>query len=208
MRFARYKKCPDCKQFKEINEFYKTGSYCKPCSNIRIKKWQRKNPDKVKENNKKWRQANSEKWKKIQKESVKKWRKENPEKLKEIKKRLWKRKSKNDLHFKTKTGFSSLLRKRIKRYIFLKRPDSDFSYLPYSVADLVNHIERQFKQGMTWRNYGLFGWQIDHKTPDCKFSYKSVHDKGFQRSWALDNLQPLWAEENMKKGIKIYEDPI
>ena len=27
-----------------------------------------------------------------------------------------------------------------------------------------------------------------------------MEDEGFKKSWALENLQPMWAEENIKKG--------
>lgn len=53
---------------------------------------------------------------------------------------------------------------------------------------------------MSWDNYGE--WHIDHKIPDCKFNYISVNDKEFQKCWALKNLQPLWAIENLRKGSK------
>ena len=66
---------------------------------------------------------------------------------------------------------------------------------------LKEHIEKQFKDGMNWENYGLFGWHIDHIIPLSSAKteeelYKLCH---------YTNLQPLWAEENMKKGNKILE---
>ena len=54
---------------------------------------------------------------------------------------------------------------------------------------------------MNWNNYGK--WHIDHVRPDRSFNYKSVKDKEFQECWALKNLQPLWAIDNLKKGGKI-----
>jgi 5-methylcytosine-specific restriction endonuclease McrA len=51
---------------------------------------------------------------------------------------------------------------------------------------------------MTWDNYGE--WEIDHVTPDSWFEYNSYDDLDFKKSWALDNLQPLWKNDNLHKG--------
>lgn len=51
---------------------------------------------------------------------------------------------------------------------------------------------------MSWENYGE--WHIDHVTPLSWFQYKSVTDEGFSAAWALNNLQPLWAEDNLSKN--------
>jgi hypothetical protein len=56
---------------------------------------------------------------------------------------------------------------------------------------------------MNWSNYGK--WHIDHKIPDSSFVYKTTKDKGFQDSWALSNLQPMWAIDNMRKGRKLLD---
>lgn len=37
---------------------------------------------------------------------------------------------------------------------------------------------------------------------DRGFTYSSVNDKGFKKSWALNNLQPMWAKDNLKKHNK------
>jgi len=75
---------------------------------------------------------------------------------------------------------------------------STFSFLPYTVDDLIKHLKSKFKDGMSWKNYGK--WHIDHIKPDCSFDYKSVEDEEFQKCWALDNLQPLWAIDNFRKN--------
>ena len=79
---------------------------------------------------------------------------------------------------------------------------STWDFLPYTADELIQHLENLFQSGMTWQNYGLYGWHIDHKRPDCSFDYKSVDDEEFQKCWALDNLQPLWAIDNIRKGGK------
>ena len=33
----------------------------------------------------------------------------------------------------------------------------------------ISHIETQFTEGMTWENYGLKGWHVDHIIPLSSF---------------------------------------
>jgi hypothetical protein len=69
--------------------------------------------------------------------------------------------------------------------------------LGYSPIQLKEHLEKQFKKGMSWDNYGE--WHIDHIIP---ISLATTLEEGIKLS-QLDNLQPLWAEENMFKSNKI-----
>jgi len=71
----------------------------------------------------------------------------------------------------------------------------------FSLSQLKKHLERKFKPGMTWENYGE--WHIDHKIPLAVFNFNSPDDLDFKRAWTLKNLQPLWATENRKKGPRI-----
>lgn len=73
------------------------------------------------------------------------------------------------------------------------------SGLPYSLSDLRRHLEERFAPGMTWENYGK--WHVDHVRPCASFDMSDAGD--FEECWALENLQPLWASENLKKGAKI-----
>ena len=71
----------------------------------------------------------------------------------------------------------------------------------YTLTDLQGHLEKQFKEGMTWDNYGE--WQIDHIIPVSAFNFTKPEHIDFKRCWALKNLQPMWAKENQKKYNKI-----
>ncbi|MBA8821462.1 hypothetical protein BRY73_16225 [Ochrobactrum sp. P6BS-III] len=73
----------------------------------------------------------------------------------------------------------------------------------YSVDDLMAHLERQFQPGMTWENHGQYGWHIDHIIPRSAFNYEKPEDIDFKRCWALENLQPLWWQDNLSKGAKL-----
>lgn len=73
----------------------------------------------------------------------------------------------------------------------------------YTLSDLMIHLEKQFVKGMGWANIGE--WHIDHITPKSSFKYSDVADQAFAACWALANLRPLWAEDNLKKHAKIQK---
>ena len=77
------------------------------------------------------------------------------------------------------------------------------SLVGYTVDDLRRHLERQFRAGMSWENYGE--WHIDHIVPVSAFSFQSPEDKEFQECFALSNLRPLPGTENiMKSDSRIF----
>lgn len=65
------------------------------------------------------------------------------------------------------------------------------------------HIEKQFysrrsnQEVMTWDNYGVNGWEIDHIIPLCK----AISIKDLERLSHYTNLQPLWREDNNIKAL-------
>lgn len=73
-----------------------------------------------------------------------------------------------------------------------------FSRLGYTADDLVAHLERQFTTGMSWDNYG--DWHVDHIKACAHFD--QTDPEQFAACWRLPNLQPLWADDNMKKGAR------
>jgi hypothetical protein len=72
------------------------------------------------------------------------------------------------------------------------------SLVGYTVADLMAHLEAKFLPGMSWDNRGE--WHIDHRRPLTSFSFQTPDDPQFREAWALSNLQPLWAGDNLRKG--------
>lgn len=68
----------------------------------------------------------------------------------------------------------------------------------YSFDELTKRIESQFKDGMSWDNRSE--WHIDHIKPIKAFLDEGITDPAIIN--ALDNLQPLWAHENISKGAK------
>jgi len=70
-----------------------------------------------------------------------------------------------------------------------------------SIEEFRAHLESKFHEGMSWDNYGQFGWHIDHIRPCSSFD---LSDAAQQRAcFHYTNLQPLWWLENIKKGATI-----
>jgi hypothetical protein len=76
-----------------------------------------------------------------------------------------------------------------------------FDILKYTPEELISHLEKQFTDSMTWENYGE--WHVDHRMPISSFNFESVDDDSFIKCWSLENLQPMWGNENIIKGSKI-----
>ena len=54
---------------------------------------------------------------------------------------------------------------------------------------------------MSWFNYGVFGWHMDHIIPCSKFDLSRLDEQ--RKCFHFSNLQPMWAKENIKKSNKI-----
>jgi len=70
-----------------------------------------------------------------------------------------------------------------------------------TIPELKVYIEKQFKSGMTWENYGFYGWHIDHIMPLSSFNLEDPEEQ--KKAFHYTNLQPLWAKENLHKHSKI-----
>ena len=165
------------------------------------KKWQEENFEKAKDIKRRYYKENSEKLNK----SSKKWREKNVEKCKKDNRIKTINYYHNNLRYKLKSCISCSIRGRLKSRLSSKKGKSTFDFLPYTVDELIQHLENLFEPWMNWDNWGIGKgkWNIDHKVPDSNFNYKSVEDKEFQKCWALSNLRPLDAIENIKKSDKV-----
>jgi hypothetical protein len=70
-----------------------------------------------------------------------------------------------------------------------------------TLSEFKEYIENQFADGMSWKNYGRYGWHIDHIKPCAAFDLSKPEDQ--KQCFNYTNLQPLWAEDNLKKHCKI-----
>ena len=111
-----------------------------------------------------------------------------------------------DIAFRIRDTISSRINEILKANNTSKMGKSINDYLPYTIQELIDHLELQFLPGMTLENHGLFGWHVDHKKPISSFNITSMECEEFQECWALSNLQPLWSDDNWAKSNK-YEEP-
>lgn len=70
----------------------------------------------------------------------------------------------------------------------------------YGLSELMSRLESLFTDGMSWENYGRNGWHVDHIIPITAFHCNSTDDKDWKACWAIENLQPMWEAENIRKG--------
>ena len=104
----------------------------------------------------------------------------------------------------TNHKLTSYLRSRGNRAIKNNQKAGSFVQdLGCSIPELKLYLESLFKPGMTWDNWSLTGWHIDHIIPLSSFDLSNR--KEFLVACHYTNLQPLWAEENMEKRDKILK---
>lgn len=167
--------------------------WCKPCEAAYAREWRANNPDKARAAAKRRYEKDPEKHKAAQV----RFRERHPERRREIYRRHVERQGpKHRLRLAVGAYTATLLRNAGQS----KKGSSWEAILGYSSAELAAHIERQFTKGMSWDNYGE--WHLDHIVPVSAFAFSAPDDPEFLACWALTNLRPMWAAENMSKGGK------
>ena len=160
------------------------------------KKWREKNKESVKEYVKSWYEQNKE----HRKEYIKEYHKNNIDKIRKTKRDYERNRKARDPIYKLISNFRTAI------YTVLKESNVDkyghyFDILQYTPEQLITHLELQFKDDMSWDNYGI--WHVDHMLPITSFDIREMGDEEFMKCWSLDNLQPMWGEENIRKSNKI-----
>jgi hypothetical protein len=103
---------------------------------------------------------------------------------------------KSDLNFKLSCALRSRVHHAIRGNF---KAGSAIRDLGCSIEAFKLYIEKQFKPGMTWENWGHRGevWHLDHKIP---LAYFDLIDRvQFLRACHFTNYQPLWALDNLRK---------
>lgn len=90
--------------------------------------------------------------------------------------------------------------KRVLRFQSAKKLRTTLELTGCSPAHLRAWLEFWMKPGMTWENHG--DWHIDHKKPCASFDLSKVEEQ--RKCFHYTNLEPLWAEDNLKKG-KVWQ---
>ena len=188
------KRCTKCLEIKNFDSFtpQKEGymgfkSQCKSCDSLYDKHFQSKTnfraerdkTDKAKQYRKKYIEENLDWWRKYEREYKYNRRKE-------------------DMFFKIKGNLSGRLSDLInKRNLSI----NTLELIGCDRETFLSHIENQFTEGMNWDNYGLKGWHVDHIIPLSSFDL-TIEDE-VKKACHYTNLQPLWWEDNLKKGRKL-----
>jgi hypothetical protein len=215
--------CIKCKLNKEISEYtyrkdrdtYKTT--CKVCLNAYVKKWTSENKERKKLTDKLWAQRNPEKVKaksERYENSIKGkvYRKEYQSSevgLKNVRARVSKYRAKPESKHKINEYVKNRrntdpifnLKDNIRRRINETLAKNDFTKSKNTIdcigcswEELQLHLEKQFKPGMSWENRE--DWHVDHIKP---ISLATTEEEVYELNH-FTNLQPLWAEDNLKKS--------
>jgi hypothetical protein len=169
------------------------------------------NIDREKKRMKKWREANKE----HHIEQVTAWRKENPDKVRGYERQRledparraarnawYRRKRREDLNYRIAGSLRSRLCAATRAQLkgLSPKKGSAIENLGCSMDEFLQHIEALFQPGMSWENYGE--WHIDHVLPLSGFDLSDPEQ--VKKACHYTNLQPLWAEDNIRKGKEYY----
>jgi hypothetical protein len=134
-------------------------------------------------------------WTKANKDFIKWHRKKLRSKSNETTKRYQRERRRRDPIFKLLTYLRGRIHTALKRKKVVKTSRTE-QLIGCSILELKNHLEAQFRDGMSWDNYGQ--WHVDHIKPCCSFDLSRPEEQ--KTCFHHTNLQPLWAEENFKKS--------
>lgn len=178
------KLCSKCKCCKSIDNFIRRKdapigwtSQCKECR----KEYVLLNKDKITAYSKKYNARDTQRQK----------RKKYAEKHRKESNRYTTERRKTDLLFK----LAGNVRSRTRKALFKNQKVHSLHELDCSIAALKKHLESQFKQGMSWDNYGKDGWHIDHIMP--LITSRNIEE--FYKLCHYTNLRPLWAADNLSR---------
>jgi len=147
------------------------------------------------ENHKKWSEQNKEHLS----EYLKEYREKNIDNIKKTKRDYERNRKARDPLYKLISNFRTAIYTVLKENQIQKNGHY-FEVLKYSPENLIERLESKFKDGMTWDNYGE--WHVDHIKPISLFQITEIGDDEFMSCWSLDNLQPMWGIENIRKSNK------
>lgn len=191
-----------------IRKDKKTKEEIKKSRSLIWKNYYEKHKDRLNNKNKIWRIGKEEYLKRYEKDRYAK----NPE-LYKTKHKVYSKNNRlvvncyvrnkyaNDLQFKIKCLMGSRLRSALRNK---QKMGKTLDLIGCSIPELETHIEKQFKPGMSWNNWRYKGWHIDHIIPISLFDLSNKEE--LLKACHFTNLQPMWSEENHKKGNRLDTD--
>ena len=182
------------------------------------REWKReawkKNPEKHRTiERKRWKRLKAipewhEKHKAYMRAYLKKWRKDNPKQSKRHRDwmRVWYKKNGKKIYKKRMSKLHERIAANIRSRIISALKGKSKSartekLLGITIRELKVYLEGKFQQGMTWENYGFYGWHCDHIIPLCNFDLANPNEQ--KKAFHYTNLQPLWAKDNLRKYKKL-----
>lgn len=193
--------CKICNVLKPIEEFnfYKEErglrlNQCRGCKILYLRKYASDRKELRKIKGKQYREKNKE----IVSERKKIYYLNNKEKIREYKKKWETDKRNNDILFRLKQQVRHRLGMFLKTNK-MKKNNKTFNIIGCDPEFLKEHLENQFVSGMTWENRSE--WHIDHIIPLSS----AKNEEEIYKLCHYTNLQPLWAEDNLKKNNKIID---
>lgn len=111
-----------------------------------------------------------------------------------------KNRCKHDVGFRLRRLLSDRIQHAL-RFNKVTKSQKTIELLGCTIGFYMEYLEQRFFPGMTWDNYGLRGWHIDHIRPCASFDL--TDPKQQRECFNYKNTQPLWAHENYLKGAKV-----
>jgi len=156
-------------------------------------RWNNKRDECVARNKKYWAENKDEYSKKN-----KDYYKNNKEKISKKNSEYERKRSKEDELYRLKKIYRTRTKIAFKQKGF-EKPTKTTDLIGCSPEDFKKYLESKFTEGMTWENRGLKGWHLDHIIPLCSAKNK----KELEILCHYTNIQPLWWQDNLKKGSSI-----
>ncbi|CAB5226508.1 hypothetical protein UFOVP760_282 [uncultured Caudovirales phage] len=156
------------------------------------KEYRRRNKSKIEQKYKEYKQRNKEKLDIYNKEYNKNYRQRNKEKSNQRYSKLYK----TNTIYKLKRILRSRLSNALSK-IRAKKCHSTLDLVGCSIVELKIHIEKQWQPGMTWENYDLYTWHVDHIKPVNTFDLLDPVQQ--KQCFHYTNLRPLWAKDNWSR---------
>ena len=125
------------------------------------------------------------------------YRKKNKIRKREISNAYEKVRQRNDINYKLAVSLRKRLCAAIKQG---NKAGSAVIDLGCSIPYFKKYLEAKFLPGMTWDNWGITGWHIDHIRPLSKFNLTDRDQ--FMVAANYKNMQPLWYGDNIAKSNK------
>ena len=176
------------KEFKVLLSIEDLKEFERLKTNSIAAKYRTENPDYYQSNKEKIKVCNTGRYSEKGREDAAGYRAKNKEKIK-IKEEEKRKTPKYKLRKAVISAFE-----RIKK----DKPTNTLTLLGCSWEEAKAHIENLWQEGMSWENHGVYGWHIDHIRPVSSFTEEDMHLMN-----KIENLQPLWAKDNLKKSDNI-----